>query len=567
MHFRLNRCPTLFLVLTMVIAGPVEAGETQKLTILHTSDLHGQVLPYDDTREKPAPGSLARVSAAVHKIRSEVDHPVLLLDSGDTLQGTPHEEYFNVRKAEISPTILAMNRIGYEAMSVGNHEFNFGLGPLRRAEKAADFPFLSGNIATVDTGEPAFPPYIVREAGPVRIGILGLTTPNVPGWEEPENYRGLRFEPIAAAAERGVQKLRAEEGCDLIIVLAHTGFEVDLETGEGNQTAYENFGSRLTAVAGIDLLLTGHAHDNISPRELGGVVVSQPSSRGRVLTRIDLEMRRDETGWQLGQWRGKNLDLRSSEIDEVFVGAFADQRAEVLNLLAEPLTEVDRVVSVRGCRLQDCAALDLIHEVQLRASGADISLASLLTDSTPDLQPGSVHRRWVRSLYVYPNTLRAVSVSGAELKDIIEHAARYYDGVRCSETGPCTVLVDPDVRRYNVDTLQGVNYRLDPTRAEGDRIVGLSKNGKPVDLHERFTLVCNNYRAAGGGGFPHLEDAEVVWRSSREVADLLAEHLGGLDFWKPRADENWVIAPQFQREQRVSRNAAINTEKVLKPSP
>ncbi len=524
----------------------MEAAEAFNLTILHTSDLHGQVLPFDDARDRGAPGSLSRVSAAVTAIRQSTDHPVLLVDSGDTLQGTPLEELIHVRRNEASPTIKAMNLIGYSAMAVGNHEFNFGLGPLRRAEAEADFPFLAANAIDVGTGLPAFKPFVIKEMGQLKVGLLGLVTPNIPGWEEPAHYEGLAFQPMDEAARHWVSILREDEGCDLVIVLAHTGFEVDLETGETDGTGYENYGDRLAQVPGIDLLLTGHAHQNLPPRLLHDAIVSQPSSRARVMTRIDLEMARDEHGnWYIAQWEGDNIDLGDSEIDQEFVEIFDVQHQQVVKALARALTVVDAPVSVRGCRLRDCAAQDLIHQVQLQVSGADLSLASLLTGSTPDLAPGPVTRRWVRSFYIYPNTLRSVKLGGAQVKDVLEYGARYYDGIECPPSGPCTVIVDPDVRHYNIDTMQGLSYRIDPTRPEGDRVQDIRRNGRPLDLQASFTLVCNNYRAAGGGGFPHLAEAEVIWRSSEEVASMIDDHLSGLEIWSPEADGNWMIAPEI----------------------
>ncbi|RLE31666.1 MAG: hypothetical protein DRJ61_11055 [Acidobacteria bacterium] len=533
-----------------LLPASAHAADTLKLTILHTSDLHGQVLPFDDARDSGVPGSLARVSAGVTAIRASTDHPVLLVDSGDTLQGTPLEEMAHIRWNEASPTIEAMNRIGYAAMAVGNHEFNFGMGPLRRAEAEADFPFLAANAIKVKDGLPAFQPFVVKEMGQVRVGILGLVTPNIPGWEEPAHYEGLAFEPMDEAARHWVSILREDENCDLVIVLAHTGFEIDPETGETDGTGYENFGDRLARVSGIDLLLTGHAHQNLPPRLLHGTIISQPSSRGRVMTRIDLELNRMGEGpASIVSWHGENIDLAESEVDQVLVEKFEPQHRRVVEALARPLTVVDRAVSVRRCRLRDCAAQDLIHQVQLKASGADLSLASLLTGSTPDLLPGPVTSRWVRSLYVYPNTLRSVKLTGAQVKDVLEHAARYYDGVECPADGPCVIVVDPDVRHYNVDTMQGLSYRIDPTRPEGDRVRDLRRNGHPLDLQADFTMVCNNYRAAGGGGFPHLAEAEVIWRSSEEVASLIDDHLTRLKTWSPEADLNWVIAPEIDGEK------------------
>jgi 2',3'-cyclic-nucleotide 2'-phosphodiesterase/3'-nucleotidase len=529
----------------------MEAADTLDLTILHTSDLHGQVLPFDDAKDTGARGSLARVSAAVSAIRQSADHPVLLLDSGDSLQGTPLEEMIHIRRHQPSPTIKAMNLIGYEAMAVGNHEFNFGMEPLRRAEAEAGFPFLAANAIDAATGLPSFRPFVVKEFGQLRVGILGLVTPNIPGWEEPANYAGLSFQPMDEAARHWVPILRKQERCDLVIVLAHTGFEVDPVTGEADDTGYENFGNRLAQVPGIDLLLTGHAHQNIAPRKLHGTIVSQPSSRARVMTRIDLKMVRGEKGhWSMMDWQGLNIDLGSTEVDAVILSAFEPDHQQVVEALANPLTVTENPISVRDCRLRDCAAQDLIHTVQLKASGADLSLASLLTGGTPDLPLGPVTRRWVRSLYVYPNTLRSMKLTGAQVKDVLEHAAGYYDGIECPPSGPCELIVDPDVRHYNVDTMQGMSYRIDPTRPEGDRVWFLRHNGRALDPDAEFTLVCNNYRAAGGGGYPHLAEAEVVWRSSEEVAAMIDDYLSALETWSPEADGNWLIAPEIGGEKR-----------------
>ncbi len=538
------------LLLTPLAAHCDEA--TQRLTLLHTSDLHGQVLPFDDARNMPSRGALTRVATVVEEIRATSDHPVLLLDSGDTLQGAPMEQFAHVKWGEPSPTIEAMNRIGYQAMAVGNHEFNFGLGPLRRAESQADFPFLSANTIDEATGEPAFPPYLVVQAGPVRIGILGLITPNVPGWEQPANYRGLRFEPMDEAARRWVPVLRQKELCDLVVVLAHTGFEVDLETGASNGTEYENFGWRLSEVEGIDVLLTGHAHRDIEPVVVNSAIVSQPRARARIVTRIDLWLTSEGDGWAMDHWEGSNLPMDDVVGDQQLAAVFAPLHTRLAKALDEPITSVTDLVSVSGCRMADCAAVDLYHAAQLAASGADLSLASLLSDGTPDLDPGPVTWRWVYGLYVYPNTLLAVEVTGAQVKDILEHAALYYQGLDCSSENGCIVLTNPGVRSYNVDNMSGLAYRIDPTRPEGERVRDLRYGGGPLDLHAKFKLVCNNYRAAGGGGYPHLSDAPVVWTSSTEVTELIGEYLQNHDPWRPTVDNNWRVDHKSASETSVA---------------
>jgi len=540
-----------FAVVVLASASAAVGDEnTAMLTILHTSDLHGAVLPFNDYANRPSNrGSLAQVATLVENIRAASNHPVLVLDSGDTLQGTPLEQFTHVRWGEPSPTIEAMNRIGYQAMAVGNHEFNFGLEVLRRAEAQATFPFLSANTIRAGTVEPAFPPYAVLDAGPLKVGVLGLITPNIPGWEKAENYAGLEFQPMDEAARRWVSRLRDDEGCDLVVVIAHTGFEGDIETGEFDGTEHENFVLRLTEIPGIDVLLTGHTHDDIPPRLVRGVFVSQPAARARMLTRIDLRLELGEEGWRITERLGENLSSSEARADTEFMAAFTLTHQRVQTALDGPVGEVTDDVRVDRCRLEDCAAVDLIHAAQLEASGAELSLAALLNAHAPPLAQGPVSWRWIHSFYVYPNSLVAVRLTGDQVRDVLEHAARYYDGLDCPAEGGCTVLIDAAIPLYNVDNMAGLHYRIDPTRPEGSRIRDLRYDGLPLDPHATFTVVCNSYRAAGGGLFPHLDTAEVAWRSSEEMTDLIGDYLNRHRPWRPAVDGNWRIGRDVAAEE------------------
>ena len=549
---RLPRFLIVGCALAATLASPFAAAQHQRLTLLHTSDLHGSVLPWDDFRNRPADGSLAQVATLVEEIRSEGESTVLVLDSGDTIQGTPLEQFPHVRWSEPSPTIAAMNLIGYDAMAVGNHEFNFGLEVLRRAENQADFPFLSANTIDKTTTEPAFPTHMVIEADEIRVGIIGLVTPNIPGWERPEHYRGLAFRAMDEVAREQIAILREKEGCDLVVVLAHTGFERDPDDTTSSGTDHEDFAWRLAHIPGIDVLLTGHTHRDIPPRELGGAIVSQPSARARLLTRIDIELENKDVGWRIASWEGRSIPLKGVTPDATVATTMAELHERVADTLDGPVGLVGEPVNVAGCRLHDCAALDLIHQVQLEASGADLSLASLLTERTPDLPAGPVTWRWIYAFYVYPNSLVKVAVTGAEIKDILEHAARYYTGLDCEPSGDCTLLTDPTIPHYNVDTMAGVSYRVDPTQEVGHRVRDLRIRGRAVDLHDTFTLVCNNYRAAGGGGYPHLVDAETVWQSSEEMTDLIGDFIETSGSWQAEVDNNWWIGPAIKAERTTA---------------
>jgi 2',3'-cyclic-nucleotide 2'-phosphodiesterase/3'-nucleotidase len=344
--------------------------------------------------------------------------------------------------------------------------------------------------------------------------------------------------------------LRDTESCDLVVVLAHTGFEKDPLTGEPSPTGDENFAWRLAHVPGVDVLLTGHVHAHIEPMKLGRAVVSEPGRRADTVTRLDLELVHEPTGWTIGSWQGSNLATSDADPDPRVVELLEPAHAEVVAALDAEVGEITRKVSVTGCRLHDCTALDLVHAVQLEATGAQLSLAAALSESTPDFQPGPVTRRAIYGLYVYPNVLVSLRLSGAQVKDVLEHAARYYLGLDCEPGQGCTLQTDPAVRYYNVDTMAGVTYRIDPNRPEGSRILDLRYQGLPIDPEAWFVVVTNNYRATGGGGFPHLADAEVVWTRQVQVKQHIEAFLAAHRPWTPRVDGNWSIGPDVSEPEK-----------------
>jgi 2',3'-cyclic-nucleotide 2'-phosphodiesterase/3'-nucleotidase len=346
--------------------------------------------------------------------------------------------------------------------------------------------------------------------------------------------------------------LREDEGCDLVVVLAHTGFERRLSSGETTGTAHEDFAWRLCQLEGIDVLLTGHTHESIPPQLVADTLVAQPGARGQLLTRIDLEFEHGGDGWELASWSGENMVVAMVPADDGLVRRLEETHGQVQDALSATVGHSTAAASVRGCRLGDCALLDLVHAVQLQASGADLSLAAVLSDWTPDMRPGPISRRWVHALYVYPNTLVKVRVTGAQVKDILEHTARFYDGLECQPGQGCTVVVDGDIPLYNVDSMEGLGYRVDPSRPEGDRVRDVRYRGQPLDLQADFTVVCNNYRAAGGGAYPHLATAEVLWRSEEQMTDLVGRYLTLHDPWRPTVSDNWIIAPEIVGSRPLS---------------
>ncbi|MGH9460349.1 MAG: bifunctional metallophosphatase/5'-nucleotidase [Vicinamibacteria bacterium] len=540
-------------IVVFLLGSPLQAqpAPPQRITLLQTSDLHAYIYPYDYYQGREADVGLARVATLVEEVRAE-GQPVLLLDAGDTIQGSPVGYYHHRKHARPGgapgppdPMMLTMNHLRFDAMAVGNHEFNFGLASIESARHDASFPWLSANVVR-DDGTPFFTPYLVKDVNGVRVGILGLITPNVPNWESPENYAGLTFLDTVETARRYVPLLREKEGADVVVVVTHQGLERDLLTNLSNETEYENQAYRLTRdVPGIDVVLLGHSHQQIEPQEVNGVVVCEPGRWGDSLCRVDLYIERGVSGdVRVGRWEGALLETAGVEPNRDVLDLARPYHDRTMAYINSVVGEAEAAISAERARFQDTPMMDLLQQVMLEASGAQLSMAALLPYRFDGIDAGPITVRELFSFYVYDNTLVVVEVSGRDVKEALEHSARYYQAIRPDpETGELLIEPNPAVRAYNFDMLAGAHYRIDPTRPVGERIQELSYQGREMDPDETFKLVTTNYRAAGGGGYRMLKNADVLWRSSEEVRNLLIEHIREQGTISPFCDYNWRVAP------------------------
>lgn len=532
-------------LLALLLAPPAGAAERVTITVLETSDLHANLLPWNYARGTEGDWGLARVATRVRAIRAATPN-VLLLDGGDTIQGAPIG-WLEARRPAGGPhpMAVAMNALGYDAMAVGNHEFNFGLEVLHRARKDSRFPWLSANTRRASDGSAAFPEYLVKEVGGVRVGVLGLTTPNIPGWEPAANRPGLSWEDPVVTAKRLVPLLRGKLGCDVVVVLFHSGLEADPETLEPNGTAHEN---RVVALAqdvpGIDLILTGHAHRKIPLTRVHGVPVVQPGRWGEVLARVDLVVERDGRGSKVVEAKGELLPSDASLATDPEIAAIAKPYHEkAIAYLNEPVAVATGPFPGERARLEDTALLDLINETQLAATKADLSLTSLLPFRFDGWEAGPLTIRQVYALYPYENQLVVVEIDGARLRGILEHAATYYGKAEWRD-GQLVLAPDPGMTPYNFDVLQGASYRVDPTAPVGHRVTELRFRGRDVKDDDRFSLAVNSYRAQGSGGYTALKGTKVLRTYNDEIRELLVERLRGLGKVEPVTDDNWTLAPR-----------------------
>jgi 2',3'-cyclic-nucleotide 2'-phosphodiesterase/3'-nucleotidase len=515
------------------------------VTILETTDLHGHLLPWDYGRAEAADEGLARVASRIEAIRRETPN-VLLLDAGDTIQGTPIE-YLHARRPnnDADPMSAAMSALRYDAMAVGNHEFNFGLDVLHKARKEASFPWLSANTRKAADGSPAFPEYLVKAVGGVRIGVLGLTTPNIPTWEPERNRPGLKWEDPVLTAKRLVPILRNVEKCDFVAVLVHSGPEVDLKTLEPDGTEEENRVAALAReVPGIDLLLTGHTHRKIPLTRLNGVPLIQPGRWGEALARVDVVFEKRNGAWRVAGLEGSLLLSGPEVATDAAVAKIAEKHDERARAYMEETVAVaDDEFPAGRARLEDTALVDLVNDTQLRVTGADLSMTSLLPSGRYEgFRRGTIALRDVYRLYPYENQLVVLEIDGATLKKVLEHAAEYY-GSATWQDGRLVLKAKEGMIPYNFDVVQGAGYRIDPTAPLGSRIKDLTFRGRPVKSSDRFTLAVNSYRAQGSGGYAALRGAKVVKVVTDEIRELVIARLRELGHVSPVTDHNWVVAP------------------------
>jgi len=535
----------LFVFLVLAIASMLFAAQFQ-LTILHTSDLHGNIFPINYATNQPYYVGLGKVSTILKNTLAE-NPATIILDTGDLIQGTPLEYYHaKIDNTPADPMVLVMNHMGYKATVIGNHEFNYGMNVLEKAISEADFPFLSANIVKKGTDEPFFKPYILFNVisgdDIITVAYLGLTTKYIPNWEEPKHIEMLDFLDPVEVAKKYVPMLN--DVADVVIVGYHGGLERDPETGEPTEELTgENQGYQLLKeVPGIDVLLTGHQHRTIATI-VDGVVISQPSNWGKVVNRIDLTLELKDGKWVISDKNISSISSKTVDADPEVLALVQDYEDKVQEWLDQPVglaTGDFYIDDPMIARLADNPLIEFINKVQMDASGAPISSAALFNNDIKGWKAGPVTLRDINAVYIYPNTLKVIRVTGADIKAALERSAEYFSVV----DGEVTVTkswVDPKPRHYNYDMWEGIDYKIAVNKPVGERIIELKFNGKPIDPDAEYEIVLNNYRAGGGGGYTMFQGKPVVREVMLEVSEIIADYIMEHETISPTVDGNWAV--------------------------
>ena len=536
-------------------------GETH-ITIIGTSDTHGNIwgYSYEDMKESTGDG-LARVSTYVNQVRAENPNTILV-DAGDTIQGTIMTDDLYSKDTANHPVPAALNYMKYDAWTLGNHEFNFGVDKLQSIIDQADMPVLAANIKNADGSYLTGAGYTIVERGGVNVAIIGVDTPNIPRWDgTKQGVDKLTFEPMADAVAECIKEIG--DKADVIMVSAHAGLEAEYST-DGSDAAK----TILEKCPEVDVLQMGHTHTTYINNDT--IPVGEAKNNAGEVVRYDLTLNADK---EITSATVETVSMKDVEPDQNLrnVPAIKEAQEKTVsfiqdNVLGHAAADFQPVNEIKGLpegRLQDTAVIDLIGTVQLENSGADVTAVALFKD-TSDLKKGDLNYGNMFDIYKFPNVLYTVKVTGAEMKAYMEWAAECWNQW---QPGDINISFNPDKAGYLHDHFIGLNYEVNLSKPAGQRIENVTFKGQPLTDDQVLTLCVNDYRYTGLKN-EGIISGEKEWESSASVRDMLVAYLAEHDPLEPVVDNNWKITGvdlQKDNPERAAYIEKINAGELATP--
>jgi 2',3'-cyclic-nucleotide 2'-phosphodiesterase/3'-nucleotidase len=519
---------------------------TAEITILYTSDIHGHAMPLLYGTNEAADLGLAKYATVVKRAKKKYKN-LIILDNGDLIQGTPFmSHYVKAHTDKENPIVGIMNQIGIDAAIIGNHEFNFGKNILSDAIKQSNFPWISANILDENTGEPAFgPSYIMKtlENG-VKIAIVGVTTHYIPNWESPEHIKGIEFADAFSTLEKWVKHIHKMENPDVLIASYHGGFERDLETGEPTENLTgENQGYQICAqIEGIDVLLTGHQHRKLTGM-INDVLVIQPGNNGQVYGEIQLALEKIDNKWTISNKAAQLNTLDHTESAPEVMAYIKDLESSTQKWLDQPIGYIEGDMSITDpfdARIKKHPFMQFIHEVQMEASGVDISVTALLNNSSKGFY-ATVTMRDIVSNYMYPNTLVVLELTGLDIQAALEKSAEYFTLDDQANVIVNPTYIDPKPQHYNYDMWEGIEYTINVSKPVGSRIENITYHGKNLKKDKAYHVVLNNYRASGGGDFDMFQGKKVIKDIQKDTVELIQTYFEKHKTVQASITDNFIV--------------------------
>ena len=514
------------------------------LQILASSDTHGKFDPWDYAANKAdASGSVAQQATAIKQLRTL---NTLVIDAGDNIQGNSSQLFLN---DDVHPMIAAQNAIGYDIWVPGNHEYNYGMDTIKKVIGEQKAKVLTGNVYSPE-GTPLADGYTIVQKMDVKIGIIGMVTPNITRWDA-VNLAGWNVTNPVDECRKIIDQIK--DKVDVLIGVMHMDTENE----------YGVYGSGVTDLANacpeFNVIIAAHGHKEIPGQEINGVLVVENKNAGATLSEIHLKLQRQTNGsWQVKSRSSESIQVKDYEADPKLVALLApyDERAKadavipIGTLQGGNMAPDNEIENIPSPMIQDTALLDFINEVQMYYTGAQVS-ATAMTSMTGQMKEGTIRKCDLTSIYTYENTLYKLQMNGAQLRDYMEWSAAFF---KTWQPGDVTIAFDPSTRYYLYDAFAGVNYDIDLSQQPGNRIRNLTwPDGRPVQDSDSFVIAVNNYRAttqlliaadifAPGEALPQLLEMDVrgdIGGIRELLGDYIQNVKGGVIH--PNVDNNWKL--------------------------
>lgn len=573
---------------------PVE-GQTVDVRILATTDLHTNLVNYDYYQDKPVETlGLAKTAVLIEKAKKENPN-VLLVDNGDTIQGTPLGTYKAivdpVEKGEQHPMYAALQALGFEAGTLGNHEFNYGLDYLNRVIETAGMPLVNANVLDPATGKFIYQPYKIIEKTftdtqgrltTVKIGVTGIVPPQILNWDK-ANLEGKVVVRDSVEAIRDIIPEIRKAGADITLVLSHSGIGDDkYEKGE------ENEGYQIASLPGVDAVVTGHSHaefpsgngtgfyekypgvDGVNGK-INGTPVTMAGKYGDHLGVIDLKLNYTDSKWKVTDSKGsiRKVDTKSNVADQRVIDIAKESHQGTINYVRQQVGTTTAPITSYFSLVKDDPSVQIVNNAQLwyakqELAGTPEANLPILSAAAPfkagtrgdataytDIPAGPIAIKNVADLYLYDNVTAILKVNGAQLKEWLEMSAGQFNTIDPNNSQPQN-LVNTDYRTYNFDVIDGVTYEFDITQPnkydrEGklanpnaSRVRNLKYQGKEIDPNQEFIVVTNNYRS--NGNFPGVREASLNRLLNLENRQAIINYILAVKNINPSADQNWHFA-------------------------
>lgn len=517
-------------------AAPAAAQDTAHVVLVASTDVHGQATGWDYAVDRPFSGGLTRAATVIDSLRRRYPDQVVVADAGDLLQGNPLAAWLAREPRDPHPLVDALALAGYDVATLGNHDFDFGVPFLRRALRGTRVPFVSANVATLPGDSLLLPASVVLRRGRVRVAVTGLTTTGVMRWDADQLKGAVRVRPGVEAIGPLLRTMRGS--ADVVVVLSHAGFA---DPATDAETQGENVAAGLAALPDApDVVVVGHTHREIADTFVGRTHFTQPMSQARSLSVTHVRCVVEPGG------RCRVISVASELVSLARVpeqprmsARFQPVHDAAMAWLAQPIGTATAAFDARTGRAEPTSLVNLLHEVQRSRTGAELSATPLFRPEA-GLAAGPIRRADVAAMYPYENTLKAVRISGAQLRAYLEQSARYYAVDSAGAVRPVR-----SVPGYDFDMLSGAEYELDVGRPPGQRVRTLRVRGRDVAPADSFTLALNSHRATGAGGYRMLAGAPVVYDRQEDVRALLVDEVARRGTLDPAqfGERNWRIVP------------------------